>query len=347
MKYLITVTLILILHQIQAQEFFDYEKEIPNIKNYSNQEINFKNELENITLSGTLLEPQNTYFNKLVIIVPGSGLDTRHSHYLLTENLLKNNIAVFRYDERGVNKSEGNNSNVNYGVTQITNDLMAAIQVLESKYNNSDVKIGLIGHSQGGMAAINTIQGNANIDFLVQWAVPVQKHGEFLKYQIQTGANTFDRELIFDSNKEKFEIIYIVQDVISKNPEMDDIKLSKTLKKATRKHGYKRENYDRFTFWTFPSRKDLLRQNNEKTYENLDVPMLYIIGSKDIFVDPKANIDFLNSLNNNIIETLQLENLNHYLTSEDIDPGNLKMSSSYYEIDQKALNQITSWIIAQ
>ncbi len=50
-------------------------------------------------------------------------MDSRHSHYLLTQELLKNNIAVFRYDERGVGKSDGKFSTVTYGISKITNDL--------------------------------------------------------------------------------------------------------------------------------------------------------------------------------------------------------------------------------
>ena len=137
----------------------------------------------------------------------------------------------------GVNKSEGSNSNVVYGVTKMTNDLIAAINQIKSNYENSEIKIGLIGHSQGGLATINAVKTNSDIDFLVQWATPVQKYGEFLKYQIRTGVNTFDEELIFDDLVNKIEIINIVQDVINENPGLDDLKLSKELKKATRKHG--------------------------------------------------------------------------------------------------------------
>ncbi len=328
-----------------AQEIFEYESRIPTVEKYQSKEISFENALEGIKLSGTLIEPDNEEYQKVIIIVPGSGLDTRHSHYLLSENLLKNNIAVFRYDERGVNKSEGSNSNVSYGVTKITNDLIAAITKIKSNYENSEIKIGLIGHSQGGLSTINAVKTNADIDFLVQWATPVQKYGEFLKYQIRTGVNTFDKELIFDDLEEKIEIISIVQDVISENPGMDDLKLSKELKKVTRKHGYKRKNYDRYTLWTFPSRKDLLRQNNEITYKELKIPMLYIIGSEDIFVDPRTNVGFLESLQNDNIQIIELQELNHFLSKEKMVPNELNMSKTLYEMDQEALDSITNWIL--
>ncbi len=344
MKQYLILILAFLNFNSNAQEIFQYESRIPNVENYRSKEILFENKLESIKLFGTLLEPTNEEYQKVVIIVPGSGLDTRYNHYLISEKLLKNNIAVFRYDERGVNKSEGSNSNVSYGVTKMTNDLIAAINKIKSNYENSEIKIGLIGHSQGGLSTINALKTNSYIDFLVQWATPVQKYGEFLKYQVRTGVNTFDKELIYDDLEEKIEIINVVQSVISKNPELDDLQLSKELKKATRKHGYKRKNYDRFTFWTFPSRKDLLRQNNEITYKELEIPMLYIIGSEDVFVDPRTNIAFLENLQNDNIQTIELKELNHFLTKEKMVSNELNMSKSYYEMDEIALNSIINWI---
>jgi len=345
MKQYLILIFIVIFFNSNAQQIFEYENRISNVENYLSKEIMFENKLESIKLFGTLLEPTNQGYKKVVIIVPGSGLDSRHNHYLLTEHLLKSNIAVFRYDERGVNKSEGSNSNVVYGVTKMTNDLIGAVNAIKSKYENSDKKIGLIGHSQGGLSTINAVKTNSDIDFLVQWATPVQKYGEFLKYQISTGVNTFDKELNFDDSEKKIEIISITQNIIAENPEMDDLKLSKELKKATRKHGYKRKNYDRYTFWTFPSRKDLLRQNNETMYKELEIPMLYIIGSEDIFVNPKTNIEFLNNLDNENIQVMELPGLNHYLTKEKMVPDELSMTKSLYEIDKVALMKITNWIL--
>ena len=329
-----------------SQEIFEYEKEISNKQNYSFKEITFKNKLENINLSGTLITPKNGC-NKIVIIVPGSGLDTRHSHYKLAEELLENNIGVYRYDERGVGNSEGENSQINYGISDITNDLISAIEAIRTNENIQIASLGLIGHSQGGMATAGALKNGANIDFLVQWSAPTQKHAEFLKYQIKTGVNNFDDELIYDDINRKIEIISVAQRVVDKNLQEDDLKLSKKITKEAKKHGHKRRNYKRFQFWTFPSRKDLLRQNYEDTYLNTKIPILYIIGSKDIFIDPKANSELLKNFNNPLIEIDVIEGLNHFLTNEKMDPSALKMSSTYYKIDNEASSKIIQFIKEQ
>lgn len=328
---------------VSGQKKFDYEKEIGNKKEYNFQEIEFENTTDQITLSGTLITPK-TEFTKIVIIVPGSSLDTRYSHYLLAQELLKNSVAVFRYDERGTGESEGRNKNYLYGVIDITNDLMAAIDTLKEKDNLKDKSFGLIGHSQGGMATIGAVQQGAKIDFLVQWATPVQKHGEFFKYQIKTGVNTFDHELKYDNIEKKIEIISVVQKVVAQNLSLDNWDLSKKINKVARKHDYKRRNYDRFRFWTFQNMKDILRQNYEPTYHNTKIPLLYIIGSKDKFVDPIANTNLLQSFHNELIEIQIINGLNHYLTNKEVVPSEIEMSATFYQMDKKALNKIIEFI---
>jgi hypothetical protein len=328
---------------INAQNIFEYEKEIENKHDYTSEEIEIINTEENLKLYGVLQTPKSEFEN-IIIIVPGSGMDSRHSHYLLTQELLKNNIAVFRYDERGVGKSDGKFSTVTYGISKITNDLVFVINHLKKVKLLSNKLFGLIGHSQGGMATIGAYARGVEIDFLIQWATPIEKHGEFLKYQVKTGINKFDNELKFDNINKKLEIMDIVHKMVEQNRTDDDLTLSKKLSIETKKYGYKRKNYDRFKYFTLPAMKDLLRQNYESTYQNINIPILYLIGSEDKFVSPKANADLLKSYENKQINIKILNGLNHYLTKQEINPSNLKMSSSFYEMDKNALETIINWI---
>ena len=346
MKQFFTIIFIISISFINGQEFFEYEQKIENPDRYNLHEIEFQNTNENFKLFGTLITPK-TFFNKVIIIVPGSGLDTRNSHFILTQELLNNNIAVFRYDERGVGKSAGDNAHFRYGISKITDDLIFAIKSLKKNPVLTDKKIGLLGHSQGGMATIGALKNNEEIDFLIQWATPVQKHGEFFKYQIKTGVNKFDSQLKFNNDNKKIEIISIAQRVIQENLADDDLKLSRKINKETKKNGYKRRNYDRFQFWTFPSMKDMLRQNFEATYKKSVIPILYIIGSNDKFVDPITNAELLKKFKNKNIDIQIIDGLNHYLTRTNIDLNNLKMVSSFYKIDKLALKTIINWIRTQ
>ncbi len=99
-KIYIILIFTIISNFIKAQEIYSNEKQIDRIENYLFTQFETENKNDNVILRGTLIEPKTNY-SKVVIIVPGSGKDTRNSHYKLTEELLKNNIAVYRYDERG------------------------------------------------------------------------------------------------------------------------------------------------------------------------------------------------------------------------------------------------------
>ena len=91
--------------------------------------------------------------------------------------------------------------------------------------------------------------------------------------------------------------------------------------------------------------KDILKQNYESTYRDSKIPILYIIGSRDIFVDPNANTELLRSFENPQIDIKTMEGLNHYLTSELIEPTTrLIMKNSFYEMDREALKEIIDWI---
>ncbi len=336
---LFLISVLFITSVCSSQNIFDYEREISNKEIYNHEEINFKvlSKKDSIKLSGTLISPKNTS-DSILIIVPGSGADTRNSHYLLTEELLKNNISVYRYDERGIGKSEGKFNTANYTITDMSEELASCIQALKKNKSLSGKKIGLLGHSQGGMVTMQTYENNLPIDFMIQWATPVQKHGEFIKYQIKSGQNAFADVLKFDNISQKLEIVTALHKVVEENKNNDNWQLTKKLDKASKKLGYGKEHYSRFPYLTLSSEKDIVRKNFEPTYQSIKIPVLYIIGTKDTFVDPEAETKLLEGFNNQNITIKKMDGLSHYLT-----PSKLTLQT-LYEIDKSALSEIINWI---
>ncbi len=338
MKKIIFFYIIVCTYSLSAQNSVSLAGDLDKNNSYSSKEIGFYNENQNIQLYGTLLFP-NEGFDQVIVIVPGSGPDRRDSHPNLSAQFLKNKIAVYRYDERGVGKSEGSHIPAAYGISDITEDLTYAIETLKKDELLQNKSIGILGHSEGGMAAIGAIQSGQEVDFMIQWASPIEKHGEFIKHQIKTGRNTFDQELIYDNIEDKIKIVEVVQQVIKNNLSEDHLTLCKKIKKEAKEAGYTKKNYTRYQFWAPPIITDLIKQNYESTYKNIEIPVLYLIGSNDSFVNPKSNIELLNSFNNPNIETKIFDGLNHYLRPE----VNLKASDPLYEIDMDACHQIIEW----
>ena len=188
MKLKFTFLLMCLSINIHSQEIMSYERYIENKKRFNFFDYTVLQNKESITLKGTLITPKEDY-KKIVIIVPGSGKDTRNSHFQLTEYLLENNIAVFRYDERGVGLSNGKYSNSSYTITNMIDDLCSIYEKLKEDEKLVNKKIGLLGHSQGGIITIGSIDKGLKCDFIVQWATPIQRASDFFKYQIKTGVN--------------------------------------------------------------------------------------------------------------------------------------------------------------
>ncbi|TDS60188.1 alpha/beta hydrolase [Myroides indicus] len=327
--------------------YYEYESVLPYQERFDKIEVNATNEVEKIQLYGTLLLPK-TPFYKVVMIIPGSGPDTRENHFKLAEELLLHNIAVFRYDERGISESEGEFNEIRIGINELVDDMAVLFQKLKQLPALKDKKVGVIGHSFGGMIAIDAVnKKKANPDFMVQWATPVQSHGEWFKYQLKNGIGELPMQFKYENLEEAYKIMDIFNQAFATTKDSttmkQDIKLLYKTRKIAKKQGYTSKRYERFTYATFPTHKALIKKDFEKMYANVEVPMLYIIGTNDIIVDPVAGVEKLKSLGNTKVEIKVLDGLDHYLTTE----PELVLGKEMYYIDEKASAYMVNWILNQ
>ena len=333
MKNMLIMALFLIGPLSYAQTVFSHEREISNKENYVFTDIDFFNFNDNLKLSGTLITPKSTY-KKVVIILPGSGKDTRNSHYKLAEEFLKSNIAVYRFDERGVGKSQGTFTTA---ISGLTYDLAYAIKHLKSLPKLQEKQIGVLGHSLGGMASIVAHQIISNpkekIDFLIQIASPVKSFSEASRYQIQTLPNYQIK------NKSKQEVVQLLDTLVyitekNKHSNISDIALRNIGIEAIKEKGFELNDVK---FWSY-THIDLYKHDYEEAYKQLQIPTIYLIGSRDQYVNPISEVNRLKKFNNPLITVKVMNNLNHYLTSGTLNPTVL------YNIDKSATETIMNWM---
>lgn len=179
MKEDIFFILFLISHVLGSPKGEILEKQISAKEGFKSQDIEFINERDHIRLSGSLLLPQTGY-SKMAVIVPGAGQSTRNAHYLLALELLKNGIAVFRYDERGVGMSEGE-----YRFAENNLDPYYAVKKLRALSLIPGLKIGVIGHGKGSFSAMSAYENGCNPDFLVLLSVHIEKGGKIRKHNFK------------------------------------------------------------------------------------------------------------------------------------------------------------------
>lgn len=331
MKKIIVMSLLLVCTFVNGQIIFSHEREIKGKENYISLEVDFFNYTDNIRLSGTLLTPKNSY-KKIVIIVPGSGKDTRYSHHKLAATFLKNNIAVYRFDERGVGKSQGNFTSA---IDRLTDDVSYCIKYLKSLSGLENKEIGLLGHSLGGMASAIVTNNSANsttkVDFLIQIASPVKNFSEASKYQIKTLPQYKIK------NKSEKEIVSLLDTLIlitNQNKNISDLALRDKGISAIKKKGFELKD---IKFWSL-THINLFKQDYETVYKHLQIPTIYLIGTEDKFVNPKTEVSLLKEYNNPLITVKVMKNLNHYLTAGALQPNVI------YNIDKRATEMIINWI---
>ncbi len=327
MKYCVALLFLLHCCIVGAQKMFDYEREINNKERYSFQELEFSNVQEDIKLSGTLITPKAP-FNKVVIIIPGSGKDTRYAHFVLAEAFLNDNIAVYRFDERGVGRSTGS---FNPSASSLTADVSYAVETLRNVEVLKSCTLGLVGHSLGGMAAIAAHDRGTSVDFLIQLAAPVEKHGAFFKYQTKNNLMDFYR-IKGKSQEEVVQLLDLLYPIIINNNDYGIIRNKG--KMAARENGFKSEFYK----FLSPTHIDHVKQNYEHAYESTRIPILYLIGSNDLYVDPVTETSLLKSFDNPLISVTVFDGLNHYLTLQNAPSG-----TSLYQVDSQVLETILKW----
>lgn len=325
---------------------------------YKSEEITFVNKkANNITLSGTLTLPKNIKKPVVAILISGSGPQNRdeeildHKPFLvLADHLTNNGIAVLRYDDRGVAKSEGTQNNATSA--DFATDVEAAITYLQTRKDIDTSKIGLIGHSEGGLIAPMVAANNNNVAFIVLLAGPGVNGAEVLKTQTKKAfelAGLTKKHIDFnnkvseeiynmvkienDNNKLQINIIDYLNEVKKVAPDS----YAKELTDTAIKIQAKTISSPWMTYFIKTNPKEFLNQVN--------CPVLAINGSKDIQVIADLNLSGINSAlkHNDDVTVKKLEGLNHLFQTCETGAVNeyAKIKETF---SPKALQIISNWI---
>ncbi|KGN94044.1 alpha/beta hydrolase family protein [Porphyromonas crevioricanis] len=169
---------------------------------YTTEEIEFVNEDENATLSGTITYPVNYQKGKkipVIVMVTGSGPQNRdneiyeHKPFLvIADYLAGNGYATLRYDDRCVGKSTGKYQAET--TKEVAKDAALAVKYLRETKQFS--KIGLLGHSEGG-SVVFMLAAEKQIDFAICMAGVGIQGDECLYQQGVAIAKQFGQEYQF------------------------------------------------------------------------------------------------------------------------------------------------------
>jgi len=145
---------------------------------YDEEDVTYRNELQDVSLAGSLTLPRGEGSFPAVLLISGSGAQDRngmvfeHQPFrVIADDLTRRGIAVLRVDDRGVGESTA--GNVAAPTTaDLATDVVAGVSFLAAHDRIDAGKLGLIGHSEGGIIAPLVARDDPRVAWLVLLAAP-------------------------------------------------------------------------------------------------------------------------------------------------------------------------------
>lgn len=315
---------------------------------YREELVAFENKAANVKLAGTLDIPPGRGPFAGVVLIAGSGPNNRdealmgHKPFLvLADYLARRNIAVLRYDKRGIGGSSGN-----YGTAttaDFASDAEAAAAYLRTRPEVDARRVGLLGHSEGGEIAPLAAAHDRAVAFVVMLAGPGVRGDKLLVEQTQAIAMamgvspeqvqkevTDERAVLALVKSSKDDAALQIQLRAKLAGKMPEAQLGATIRQAS-------------TPWF----RYFLNYDPAPALKLVQCPVLALIGEKDTQVPPQQNLPALRAAlaagGNKNFEVDEMPGLNHLF-----QPAHTGSPTEYSQIETtmspRALEKITKWI---
>ncbi len=296
---------------------------------YSSKDVVFENKSAKIKLAGTLTLPEGKGPFPAVVLVSGSGPQNRNSEIfghkpfeVIAHYLSNNGVAVLRYDDRGINESEGVFGTAT--TLDFAGDAEAALEFLAKQKRINKLKIGVAGHSEGGVvAAILSKEASRLPNFAIILAGPSLKMDSLLLLQAKLvgeseGVSKQILDLQVNSNRAAFAAMQenLPDTILEKRLKEIYTKQLKTISPdvegAALEAQLKQIVASLNTAWF----KTFIRINPMEYLKDSKMPILALYGSKDLQVPATENAAFLEKelserVKSGNLRVVTLENLNH------------------------------------
>jgi pimeloyl-ACP methyl ester carboxylesterase len=319
---------------------------------YAEEEVVFESAAGHARLAGSLTRPKGTGPYPAVVMIAGSGPNTRdepimgHRLFLvIADHLTRQGIAVLRYDKRGTGSSTGDYLKAT--TADFADDADAALGYLATRADIGHRQIGLIGHSEGGLIAPIVAARDPSVAFMVLMAGPGENGAKILSQQgrLLSKAMGLTDAQVETAATLRDQLIAIAE--TEKDPALAKAKLRALLADSAKSQGLPAtaveqqaavlsSDWFRFFFTYEPA----------PTLRKVRCPVLALGGSNDLQVPAEENLASIKAAlaSNPDAQVLQLPNLNHLFQTA--RTGSLFEYGQIEEtITPSALDLITSWIL--
>lgn len=296
---------------------------------YIEQEISVINKKDKISLNGTLTIPDTLGKFPLLILISGSGPQDRneelakHKPFLvIADYLTRAGIAVYRYDDRGVGKSQGKFAGAT--TADFANDAECIVSFMAKHKNINPDQVGILGHSEGGIIAFILASRMRNLKFAIALAgvsIPCDQLLILQQAKIMSGSKVPEDivEAYTTMNTRIYEMVKV------------EDRIDSAQKKALIIFDEVMSQFDETTLKKYSFNYALVKSIVAQTYEpwfryflkikpsdylsGMKTNVLALFGSKDVQVPAIENADFFNQYaktsKGNIVESKTFNGMNH------------------------------------
>ena len=261
---------------------------------YRAMEVSYENKAGGVKLAGTLTRPRGRERFPAAILITGSGPEDRDEtifghkpFWVIADYLSRRGIAVLRVDDRGVGGSSGDAMKAT--LEDQAGDVLAGVEYLKTRADIDPNHIGVIGHSEGGIVGPIAASRSASIRFVVMLAGPGVPGLQVLRLQedmILRASGAGDAAIA--RNRAAADMMV---DVIQSEPN-NQAALAQI---RSRLEEMKNSMPDaaiqaQIAMIRAPETQSMLAYDPAEALRKLKVPVLALIGSKDVQVPPTQNL---------------------------------------------------------
>jgi len=320
---------------------------------YRQETVSVANAAAGIKLAGTLSIPDGAGPFPAVVLICGSGPETRdedvmgHKIFLvLADALNRRGVAVLRYDKRGVGESSGNYATAT--LTDFAADAESALAFLKSRPEIAADRVGLVGHSEGGAVAPMVAVRDPSARFVVLMAAPGMRLGQLLRLQnakIAKASGTSDADIA--KTLAFFDKLYV--DLATAKGDKQALAVVKAdVAQAVADKIVPAASADALAnLVTSPWAREAFAYDPVPALRQLKTPVLALNGSLDLQVPAEDDLGPIRAaLQGNPRATIvELPNLNHLFQT-----AKLGTPAEYGDIEETfapaALKMIADWVVA-
>jgi uncharacterized protein len=352
------------IDQVQGRFHVYAERRRPQqpttLHRYRSQEFVFNTPDQAVAPVGTLTYPKSGSNFPAVVLVAGSGPHNRNSGMslhntlqVLADHLTRQGFAVLRYDKRGVGLTGGD---IHPGSTtdQYAADALAAVRFLKTLPNIDPNRIGVVGHSEGGIiAAMVAAEAPQDVSFIVMLAgtgLPGIDN-QILQNQATDRAEGIPEALIQLKQAHDRQLFQVAASKLGHDEAIsamikvtDELPADVKTRLGLPKEGLPLEVYEGFLTPWF---RRYLELDPRSFLEKVKVPVLALIGEKDLQVPPAENIrEIEHSLGHQVSPLTvvrTLPSINHNLQA-----ANTGQAWEYFFIEETVapslLTELSAWL---